>query len=215
MKTFVIGDIHGSLIGLRRCLQRSKFDYENDRLIALGDVCDRGRDVAQCIDELLKIKHCVYIIGNHDLMALDWAVNGIKREEWLSQGGLMTIESYGDSKMTQAHIDFIQRGRRWFEEGGRIFVHAGFDPELPIVEQSEDVLVWDRALVDLALRMQRAGKEFSVRGYKEVFIGHTLTINFSSTKPLRLGNLWLMDTGAGYGKLLSIMDVDTKQFWQG
>ena len=49
MKTFVIGDIHGNLVGLKKCLQSSRFDYKNDRLIALGDVCDRGVNVAQCI----------------------------------------------------------------------------------------------------------------------------------------------------------------------
>ena len=105
MKTFVIGDIHGNLVGLKKCLQSSRFDYKNDRLIALGDVCDRGVNVAQCIEELLKIKNCVYIIGNHDLMTLDWAVNGVQRKEWLSQGGQLTIESYRGGVMPQEHID--------------------------------------------------------------------------------------------------------------
>ena len=106
-------------------------------------------------------------------------------------------------------------GKQWFEESGRMFVHAGFIPELPISEQSEDVLVWDRTLAESALKTQDSDQEFLVPGYKEVFIGHTPTINFSSSKPMRLGNLWLMDTGSGYGHKLTIMDIEkTKKYWQ-
>ena len=27
-------------------------------------------------------------------------------------------------------------------------------------------------------------------------------------------NVWNLDTGAGYGYKLTIMDIDTKQYWQ-
>ena len=55
MRTFVIGDIHGAYKALLECLELSKFKKNNDRLICLGDVCDRGRQVKECIDELLTI----------------------------------------------------------------------------------------------------------------------------------------------------------------
>ena len=40
MKTYAIGDIHGAYKALIQCFERSKFDYKNDRLIVMGDVCD-------------------------------------------------------------------------------------------------------------------------------------------------------------------------------
>ena len=49
-----------------QCFERAKFDYKKDRLIVMGDVCDGYPDVKQCTDELLKIKHCDLVIGNHD-----------------------------------------------------------------------------------------------------------------------------------------------------
>ena len=52
MRTFAIGDIHGAYKALVQCFERSGFDYENDRLIVLGDVCDGYPEVKQCIDEL-------------------------------------------------------------------------------------------------------------------------------------------------------------------
>jgi len=53
MKTFVIGDIHGAYQALLQCLELSKFDANKDRLICLGDVCDRNKGVKDCIDKLL------------------------------------------------------------------------------------------------------------------------------------------------------------------
>ncbi len=76
MKTFAIGDIHGDYKVMMQCFERSKFDYKKDRLIVMGDVCDGYPDVRQCIDELLKIKQCDLVIGNHDMWALDWALKG-------------------------------------------------------------------------------------------------------------------------------------------
>ena len=54
MKTFAVGDIPGAYKSLVQCLERSKFDYNNDRLIVMGDVVDGYPDVKQCFDELLK-----------------------------------------------------------------------------------------------------------------------------------------------------------------
>lgn len=76
MKTYAIGDIHGAYKALIQCFKRAKFDYKQDRLIVLGDVCDGYPDVKQCIDELLRIKHCDLVIGNHDMWSLDWVLRG-------------------------------------------------------------------------------------------------------------------------------------------
>ncbi len=105
MKTLVISDIHGAHKALLQCLKRSRFDYENDQLIVLGDVCDGYREVKQCIDELLKIKHCDFIIGNHDFWALGWATRNEIPEIWTSQGGDQTMASYGGGPMPQTHIN--------------------------------------------------------------------------------------------------------------
>ena len=40
MKTFVMGDSHGAYKAFLQVMERSGFDYENDRLICLGDVSD-------------------------------------------------------------------------------------------------------------------------------------------------------------------------------
>ena len=62
-RTFVIGDIHGACRALRQCLERSSFDYTNDILISLGDVADGWPETKDAIDELLKVKNLVYLLG--------------------------------------------------------------------------------------------------------------------------------------------------------
>ncbi len=150
MKTFAMGDIHGADKALVQCLERSGFDYKKDRLIVLGDVCDGYPGVKQCIDELLKIKHCDFIMGNHDLWALDWGKRGEKPEIWTTQGGDQTIASYGGGPMPQTHIDFLKNAHAWVEWEDKLFVHGGFDPQQPISKQSLEFLVWDRDLLQAA-----------------------------------------------------------------
>jgi len=66
-RTFVIGNIHGRVEALREVLSLSGYVDGRDRLIILGDVCDRGLNTRQAIDRLLSLKDIVLIKGNHDI----------------------------------------------------------------------------------------------------------------------------------------------------
>ena len=215
MKTLVIGDIHGAYKALLQCFERSGFDYKKDRLIALGDICDGYAEVKQCFDELLKIKHCDYIIGNHDLWALDWAAKGIEEKLWLDQGGRNTKASYGEGGMPQAHIDLLKNAHWWIEFESKLFVHAGFDPRKSMPQQGMETLVWDRDLISDAWKKYLRGEvDYQYTEFKEIYLGHTTTEMFHSIKPMKLCNIWALDTGAGWSGKLTIMDVNTHEYWQ-
>ena len=214
MKTFVIGDIHGSYKALLQCLERCGFDVDNDRLIVLGDVCDGYPDVRSCIDALLKIRHCDLVIGNHDQWALDWALRGDRPEVWNSQGGSRTIESYGGGLMPEEHVDFLQRGRLWIEFDQMVSVHGGFKPGIPFSEQTSEDLLWDRDLLSAAIKMHRKDPSHRFGDFDAIFLGHTTTQMYASLEPIHACNVWAMDTGAGWSGKLTIMDVNTKKFWQ-
>jgi len=214
MKTFAIGDIHGAYKAMMQCFERSKFDYKNDRLIVMGDVCDGYQDVRQCIDELLKIKHCDLVIGNHDMWALDWALKGDKPEIWTKQGGDRTMASYNGGPMPQTHIDFLKSGHLWLEVGNELFVHAGFVPDLPLEQNNAQVLVWDRDLLKDAWEAANYRREAQTTKYDDIFIGHTTTELYRTLEPIHVCNVWDLDTGAGWSGKLTIMDIDTKEYWQ-
>ncbi|MFA5311649.1 MAG: metallophosphoesterase [Candidatus Omnitrophota bacterium] len=214
MKVYAVGDIHGACKALLQCFERSKFNYKQDRLIVLGDVCDGYPDTKQSINELLKVKHCDLVIGNHDMWALDWALRGEKPKIWTSQGGDRTIASYSGGPMPQAHIDFLKSGQLWIERDKQVFVHGGFNPDISLSAHSAQALVWDRRLLDMAWKKQANGHKCKLGRYKDIFVGHTTTELYNTLQPIHVCNVWNIDTGAGWSGKLTIMDVDLKKYWQ-
>jgi serine/threonine protein phosphatase 1 len=214
MKTFVIGDIHGAYQALLQCLERSKFDRNKDRLICLGDVCDRNKNVKECIDELLTIPNCVYVLGNHDAWALEWAMSGKKPKGWWDQGGSLTVMSYKDTGMPKKHIRFLSEAHLYFVDENRLFVHGGFDPDCSLADTPKETFIWDRSFLEKAQEFHHIFPEWRYGDYDEIFLGHNPTINFGKSEPQKYCNVWDLDTGAGWGARLTIMDVDTKEFWQ-
>jgi serine/threonine protein phosphatase 1 len=145
---------------------------------------------------------------------MDWSTRGAAPEDWTSQGGDQTIASYGGKPMPEAHMDFLNKAHRWLEVDGRVFVHGGFDPKKPLKEQSIRRLCWDREVVSLAYKAAMSGESCKIGTYNEVFVGHTPTLVYGADKPLHFCNIWMLDTGAGWSGRLTIMDVETKEYWQ-
>ena len=50
--------------------------------------------------------------------------------------------------------------------------------------------------------------------FSEIYIGHTPTLHYDRFEPMNAINVWNLDTGAAFNGRLSIMDVETKNFWQ-
>ena len=212
-RTFVIGDIHGAYTALMQCLALSNFDYQRDTLIALGDVCDGWPETAQCIDELLKIKKLIYILGNHDLWALEWARKGSTPDIWLAQGGKATVAGYPNG-MPSSHQKMLASAYQYYVTEGRLFVHAGIQPDLEIQYQGQDVLLWDRSLCNLALKLKHEEMERKLGQFDEIYVGHTPTSRLGHMKPIKACNVWMLDTGAAWDGCLTIMDIPTKQYFQ-
>jgi len=223
-RTLAIGDIHGGYRAMMQCLERSKFNYKKDRLIALGDGADGWSEVVECIEELHKIKNLVYIIGNHDLWLMRWLEYGDTPRIWTSQGGQASIDSYhrlpDDTrlKVMKRHLKFFNKGVYYFvDEQNRLFVHGGFNWHKPIEEQLPYDLTWDRHLWETSGYWNKVKKneDLFVKQYKEVFIGHTSTSWYNKTlMPVNFTNVWNLDQGGGFEGKLTLMDVESKEFWQ-
>jgi serine/threonine protein phosphatase 1 len=212
-KRYVIGDIHGAHKALMECFKKAAFDPDNDLLICLGDVCDGWPDVNKVFDELLSIKNLVYILGNHDKWALDWFINGFSPIIWMRQGGKATMESY-EGEVPEKHIQLLYRAKLYYTLENRIFVHGGFDPALDLEKQDEQMFLWDRELVYSAIQCHNAFSDTRLTRFDEVFVGHTPTLNFGSREPIRVCEVILMDTGAGWpGGVLTMMDIDNRGFF--
>jgi serine/threonine protein phosphatase 1 len=95
-----------------------------------------------------------------------------------------------------------------------LFVHAGILPDMALEYQGTDVFLWDRNLCRLALQLKLEGNEQQLSNFSEIYVGHTPTIRWGYTKPTKVCNVWMMDTGAAWTGPLSIMDIHTKQYFQ-
>lgn len=206
-RTFVMGDIHGACRALQQCLQRSGFDYEKDHLIALGDVCDGWPETRQAIEELMRVKNLTYILGNHDFWTLEWMRYDHADDVWLDQGGEATVNSFKETSF-EKHQAFLEAASPYFIDENKLFVHAGIDPSQPVHQQSLQVFLWDRSLSRIALEYFYQNIHRQHTSYDEVYIGHT-PVPFP--KPIQSGEIWLMDTGAGWSGVLSIMDIHSKE----
>lgn len=208
MRTFVLGDLHGGYKALMQVLERSKFDYENDRLISLGDIADGWTDVVECFEEFFKMKNFIMVRGNHDQWLKEWLQTGKTPDIWVMQGGKNTLASYEKHpELKDKHYQFLKTTKHWFIEGRRLFVHGGFTDGIPLEAQDKMDLMWSRRFRESA-DLCKAVKDFD-----EVYVGHSTIWRISQT-PLQVGQVIFMDTGGGYEGKLSIMNIDTKEVFQ-
>jgi len=269
MRTLAIGDIHGRIEALKEVLTKAKFDYVNDKLIILGDIVDGGLNTDLVLDELIKIKNTVFIIGNHDLWHMNFLFKGTTPSEWINQGGANTLNSYGGKvipndklsaapimidvngvRVPKTHVEFLASGIYFYENDNMLFVHGGIDPDKELEEQDTHTLLWDRDII-------RYAEDNKIKNYDKVFIGHTTTqhiernwLNYKCrtckhewekevnnktdmmenmvcekckstnvyqsvgcTHPIKIGNLYCLDCGAGWSGRLVIMDINTEEYW--
>jgi len=202
-----VGDIHGCLDRLQRLQEEVLPELPpQTRLVLLGDYIDRGPDSAGVLEALLKLRQdrpeTVFLLGNHESLLLG-ALTGHRRELWLLNGGLETLESYGLDAgqlgdLPEAHLEFMRSLALYWQSDEHIFVHAGLRPGLPLEEQSERDLLWIR-------------EEFFLSDYdfgKTVVFGHT-PFPQPLVRPGRVG----IDTGAVYGGRLTCLKLPEKRFF--
>lgn len=235
-KTFIMGDIHGAHKALLQCLERSNFNKEEDTLIQLGDVADGWSEVYECVEELLSIKNLISIKGNHDDWFLDWILYG--QHSGLSQGGKATLVSYCNSlnkdyvdnfgilntnllleDIPESHKEFFKNQLLYYiDKDNNCFVHGGFNRHHTIQtneEQEPYQFYWDRDLWRSALSHKQTNSKFKIKdNFKEVFIGHTTTMMWNTDKPMNAANIWNLDTGCGFDGKLTIMNLDTHEYYQ-
>ena len=217
MKTFVTADIHGNYKALKQCIERSGFDSLEDQLIILGDIVDGYPESKECIDFLISLPNTILIIGNHDQFYIDYLKTGAMPSLWINQGGAAACKSIGHV-FNQSHLDFFNKGHYvYVDDKNRLFVHGGIDLDIPIENQVPEKLMWDREMINYAYNCEHTQSckiPKKLQGHTMYFIGHTTTEHYGSNEPLKLCNVWALDTGAGFDGKLTIMNIDTEEYWQ-
>lgn len=226
MRRLVIGDVHSGLKALKQLLERAKVDRE-DHLIFLGDYVDSWSDAFETVEFLIALgttHQCTYIRGNHDELCREWLLSGKENPQWLAHGGKATRDSYLNAGKNRwdAHLEFFENMENTFlDENNRLYLHAGFTNLKGIeYEYFDKLFYWDRTLWELAkslnpeLSPDHENYPKRLTHYKEIFIGHTPLSKTGSAVPKNCANVWNVDTGAAFKGALTMMDVETKEYWQ-
>ncbi|HEU4497048.1 MAG TPA: metallophosphoesterase family protein [Flavobacterium sp.] len=225
-RTLVIGDIHGGLKAISQIFERAAVS-KNDTLIFLGDYVDGWSESPEVIDFLIQIRqayNCIFLRGNHDDLLLSWLEYQKDNPQWFKHGGKITMQKYSllGSEEKQPHIEFLKTLENYYTDTqNRLFVHAGFtNMNGAEHEFFPKMFFWERTLWETALSLDPAlpadspfyPQRFTI--YEEIFIGHTPVTRIGQTVPVNRANIWNVDTGAAFRGPLTILDADTKQFWQ-
>jgi serine/threonine protein phosphatase 1 len=190
-RDFVVGDVHGCFSALQSALDSISFSNVNDRLFCTGDLVDRGPE-SHLIAEWLKKPWFSSTMGNHDLMASDYALGAPTAVSNLTDHG-------GDWLLDLSQAEQIRVGERLRAlpltiqvetAGGSVgLVHADFPSddwravEAPFSEDDRQICLWSTMRFD---RVYQTG----VRNVRALIHGHvTLSV------PRKLGNVLFIDTG--------------------
>lgn len=225
---YVIGDIHGEIAMLDTALDRIAADGGADApLISLGDLVDRGAGSPAVIDTLMQGQAAgrdwTVLKGNHDRMFHRYLEDGritdpriVSNVDWFSTrlGGRDTLAAYGvDARpdrdpadllaearaaVPPAHLAFLQGLPLSLTRDGIFFAHAGIAPGVPLDQQAEDDLLW-------------------IRGpFLDYTDPHPLLIVHGHTAldaPAHYGNRINLDSGAGYGRPLTVAVFEDGRVW--
>lgn len=170
---YVIGDVHGRadlLVALvdqiMQDIAAQDFGTVVPELVCVGDLIDRGADSRSTIEFLIAMQEwpeidAHFLVGNHELMLLQFLHDPVMGRRWLKFGGYETLQSYapgrigdlGDEEELRriaeelriamgSHLEFVENLRPWHANGNLLITHAGADPALAPSQQSIDALVW-------------------------------------------------------------------------
>ncbi len=192
VRIYAVGDVHGRADLLASLLSQIEADAAHRpacRAIAvfLGDYIDRGSASKQVLELLVTwrgVEEIVFLKGNHEAYLLRFLSDAAVLENWRHCGGLETLIAYGlkppinPTHFQQArlaydlagllpatHRAFLQRLKLFFACGDFFFVHAGVRPLVPILQQTEDDLLWIR---DEFLSWEKPFEKIVVHGHTPV-----------------------------------------------
>ena len=209
-KLWAVGDIHGCYNLLMSRLKEIGFDFENDLLVAVGDLVDRGTQNIQCV-ELLSKPWFTSVRGNHE----DLCIGGLHNESYkrchVANGGewfyMLDGQAMYNIAKTFAELPVVleisHNGKKFGFVHGHIEQNnwdefkETFTQEPTAFRDPSELAMWGRE------RLNDENLQYThVTGVDAVIMGHTVT-----QKPCKRDNCYWIDTGAVHWGTMTILDL--------
>ena len=218
---WVIGDVHGFFITFQKLVEKLQLK-ENDVVVMIGDLIDRGPRSAQVVNYVKTTKNFYCIRGNHEQMMID----GFKPDEigffndrdrssifWYQNGGKTTESSYRrlykknlDMAVSKASddIDWMENLPTEIVLDDWRFVHAGYDQNHDVEEQDEQNHLWARE--------QFYTSRKPIDPNRTILFGHTVTFKYLHKDDSKAGLVWSSEVILDDGRPMAI-GIDTCLYW--
>ncbi|MCB0851998.1 MAG: metallophosphoesterase, partial [Bacteroidetes bacterium] len=192
-KTFVIGDIHGCYDELIELLEKVEA-VEEDTIISLGDIVDRGNKSLETYQFFHSRKNAVVLMGNHERKHLRGILSYLQEIVKLQFGG-----KYPE------FLEWLGSLPYSIELEEATIVHAFFEHDKPLSAQKEDVLAGTTSGSRYLEEKYPEGtywRDF-YQGEKPVIYGHHVV----GDEPKIENNTYGIDTGACHGGMLTAIEL--------
>jgi bis(5'-nucleosyl)-tetraphosphatase (symmetrical) len=125
MAHFIVGDVQGCYSGLRKLLDKTKFDPKQDTLVGVGDLIGRGPQAKKTLDFFLSLKQsATSVLGNHDLHFLG-VVSGVRKVKERDQ-----FDTLLASEKLDRYVDWLRNRPLALRLNKHYLVtHAGLYPQ--------------------------------------------------------------------------------------
>jgi len=218
---WVIGDIHGFSVTFENLVDILQLS-ENDRVVVLGDLIDRGPDSYSVVKIVQSDSRIYSTKGNHEQMMVEGFIpkgisHKLEANLWLRNGGIETAASYirafmnhsGEEDSVALEQEIIN-DKMWMNslpshivlDKWRL-VHAGYDPRTELREQGEPEHLW--------IRTPFHNSTTAIDEQRCVVFGHTPTMLLFGDSDDSYGNIWYSDVRLEDGRAASI-GIDTCLF---
>ena len=177
MAHYVMSDLHGEADRFHAMLNKIGFS-EDDTLIILGDVIDRGPYGIDLLLEIMDMPNVSMLLGNHEYMMLQYlspGATGTEVRRWNRNGNAPTLAAYLKQKAKVQHriVSYLRGLPAHIEldaKGNRFNLVHGFPGENEYDE------VWRRPEIDAV----------NPKPGCQVIIGHTKVLSMVTPEEERL-----------------------------
>lgn len=203
-RTLIIGDVHGCYKELKKLLKKVKADPDQDRILFIGDLINKGPD-SRNVWEIFREMKATCIMGNHELSLLH-LVDGKshKHSKYLDH----LRKNFG--RVFDDFVADVHQFPLWYEDHELMLVHGGLVPGLHPDQTDPWHLVtirtWDGEGHDL--KNENNPPWFDLYdGEDLVVFGHWAALG-GLDRPKVIG----LDTGCVYGGELSCLILPERKF---
>ncbi len=193
MRKFIIGDIHGCFDELMELTEKIGLK-ENDILISLGDIVDRGNKSKEVYEYFLNRPNSIVLMGNHERKHQNGILNYAQE--------IVKVQFENEYKVFLKWLDTLPY---YYETEEAIIIHAFFEHDKEIEQQKDEVLCGSTSgsrYLEKKYSAEKTWTEFYT-GTKSIIYGHYVV----GDTPKIHNNTYGIDTGACHGNYLTAIEL--------